>query len=576
MFNENHLTPYLVAKNIIQSEILEEEYVVESMRSLYFHLSNCHPFVVDDGKIYLKDNISTKDYTPKLLKQVVERSLEAASNLYKIKAYTTKNTQSTLISVLQEAIQDHVVSVFYDDLEQNRTERLLEFCLKMKNSFKRLKEALHITIHENPIEYVFSLAKLKNQSMLKISVALVRYYHDIIKNSFQSPSTVMQSPDFFVKQEGTTIYTTNVPSIFPEKFAHDIAQTCLVLLLRTVPNKVTKRTEEVEITTDISTYNTTNLVTFELMLPEFLPEFETPEEEIANFRAAAWSLSKPIIKRKRIAKDVSYPSIEEIVRTILLKPLWDQAKAYQKDIVDYLINEQRLLDILKHISYLYLMKRGDLHIDYIDGTIEMAHATSRFKKALGVIPFFDYRFIHPHTILMVVPIRLRRVITQAQLEKYQNYYVFMLNLRISHHKIASMKRAKSLTSFRLQVLQFIISLEQIIFYQVDSGMYKLIESIKKASTFEEVVELHNNYVNVVDMAVFSSFGEQKKNFNIFFELVDEVSNIQGEPTESQVYEILFKFETVRSFLIGMLTPSAQANPGGIANAILSSIGAVVV
>ena len=572
MEKEPHLLPYLNSNKIIKVEIITEEYLTESIIALFFHLQDCFPFRSENGNFYLQKEIATPDYTPSALQGITSAALKAASDLYQIKLFVTRKTKSPLISALQESIHTNIISVFYKNIENARSPFLMEFLVKMRPHFKQLKITSDLVLETNPAEKVFTLVRNGYKPMMNIAVTCLQYYADQIKIAITQPNeATLTSPDFFVKKTATGVELRDVPTPIPMKFANEIAQTCLAHILRSAPAEITNEDEDEVFQKEVVTFNNESLMSFEILLPESIPVAEEPEEEISNFRAAAWSLSKVPRKQKKQKKVQNYDNLDTAVNNILFKPLWNTALNVQLDLVRYLNVDQRLIDIVQYLGKLYLMKRGDLHSAYITGNIKEQNIPNLFKSELGRIPFFDFRF-SKNSIYTLIPIRLRRIITKDQINVYNKYYQFMLKMKQLRYALSLMKsRETHVVSLRLQLFQILISFEQTLFFRVDVGLYKLINQLKDAKNLQELIDFHADFVKLVGKSCFFDFEQANEQFQNFFKLGFDFAQKQGNLTEDDIIDTEDSFNTFKSFLAGILSVPAQKNPAGLAATLLSLV-----
>jgi hypothetical protein len=121
------LTIWLNNSTSLQIQIVQEKFIVDSLRALFFHLSTSNYFRFDSGTFSLDSMVGTHDYTPKSLQNLLKPPLQAASQLFQIKAFVTRRSTSSLQSVLQEAMQHIVITPFYRGLEAISGLTLLEF-----------------------------------------------------------------------------------------------------------------------------------------------------------------------------------------------------------------------------------------------------------------------------------------------------------------------------------------------------------------------------------------------------------------------------------------------------------------
>lgn len=576
MDNNQHLLYYLNNEHAIKADILTEKYICESLLALFFHLKGSYPFYCESGLFSLRNTISTPDFTPKSLQNLIKPALEATNDLFIIKSFISRETKSPLISALQDAIQTYIITPFYQISEKNRSDSILDFLLKMKPLFKELRITRSLVLDPSPAEKVFTLIRNGYKPMMNVAVCLLKYYAEQIKIVITSPTeAILKSPDFFIKQTDIGVELHDVPSPIPQDFAKDIAETCLAHIIKSSPAKVEKEDEEDIIFPHINEITTDTLISFDLLLPESIPEAQAPDQAIANFRAAAWSLTKaPAIKKKqKITKN--YATLDEAASDIVITPLWPKAQQAQRELVIYLNKEQKLLQIVKYLGNLYLMKRGDLHLSYIEGSIRRESAADYFKQYLGNIPFFEFRFIDPDTILCSIPIRLRKIITKDQLKIYNKYYKLMLRMRQLQYNISTMKIYHSIISIRLQFFQMIIAFQQTLFFKVDVGLLKLIKRLDGAKNLEELIKFHSDFVKILNSASLSDLPESDEQFNRLFDLGFKLAAAKEEPDENQIFEYNEGFLTFKSYLTGVLTVSAQSNSSGLAAALLSSINVII-
>lgn len=571
-----HLVNFLNSEHALNVDILTEKFISESVLALFFHLKGTYPFNCQSGLFTLRESIATPDFTPKSLKSLLKPALEAANDLFIIKSFISRETKSSLISALQDAIQTYIVTPFYQFTENSRTDIILDFLVKMKPQFKELRITRQLVLDPQAVEKVFTLARNGYKPMMNVAVCLLKYYAEQIKIVVTSPAeALLKSPDFFIKQTENGIELHDIPSPIPNDFAKDIAETCLAHIIRSSPSKIEHEEEEYIFPKTLTEISTDNLISFDLILPESIPDIQTPDQAIANFRAAAWSLSKaPMIKKKQnVIKE--YPSLDAAVSDIITSPLWPKAQTIQRELVLYLNKDQKLLDIIKYLGDLYLMKRGDLHLAYIEGSIRREAAADFFKTHLGSIPFFEFRFTNPDTILASLPIRLRKIVTRDQIKIYNKYYGLMLKMRKLQYALSRMKIFRSIISIRLQFFQLIIAFQQTLFFKVDVGLLRLIKKLSNAKNLNELIKYHADFIKLVNTASLAEIPDSQEQFNRLFDLGFKLSSIKEEPNEDDIFDFNDGFITFKSYLTGIMSVSAQNNSSGLAAALLSSINVII-
>ena len=570
--DEKHLLPYLNYNNILKVEIVTEEYLSESILALFFHLKNCFPFNCKNGQFTLQENIATPDFTPKVLQGVMKSALEAASDLYQINLFVTRKTKSPLMSALQDSVHRNIIATFYNNIEKARTPSLLKFLFNMRRHFKQLKITSDLVLEPNPAEKIFTLVRNGYMSMMPIAVTCLQYYADQIQVAISRPSeATLSSPDFFVRKTQTGVELHDVPSPIPKDFANEIAQSCFAHILRASPAEINNDEDEIELPKEVVPFQTDTTISFEILLPESIPVVEEPEEAIANFRAAAWSLSKLPQKPRKPKKTPNYNTLDEAVNDIIFKPLLHKAQYVQRELVKYLNHDQQLIDIIKYMGDLYLMKRGDLHILFIRGDATMQQMPNIFKSYCGKIPYFDFRFTKD-SIYTLIPIRLRKIISQEQITVYNKYYRFMSRMKRLHYALSTLKNIPRICySLRLQLFQILVAFQQTLFFRVDVGLFKLIPKLEEAKNLNELINHHADFVKLIGKSCFNDFPQAHQQFQKFFEIGFNFVEKHNDLTEDELSDMESDFKTFKSFLAGILNRPAQANPTGLAATLLSII-----
>ncbi|KAK8886711.1 hypothetical protein M9Y10_042179 [Tritrichomonas musculus] len=573
-----HLSIYLNKITPLKIELVSEEFLVESLRSLFFHLSSSEFIREENGIFTLDKNVGTIDHTAASLSSLLSFPLKAASNFYSIKLFVTRVSRSSLQSVLQEAVEKNVITPFYQSLEKVKTKSLLQFIFQMRPIFLELNSALELVNSAHPIEIAFAKARSGSKQMMNISVMCLHLFFELCKEAINvHNSAVLRAPDFFIHiDEKNVVNVIDLPTAVPKEFADDIARAATALLIKAPPMKIEKPTSNEENIPDnvqdsISYQMPQNIISFELLLPSEVPVAETPNEAISNFRAAAWSISLPRAPHDEKAESESYSSLDEAVKRILLSPLWEPAKKSQKELVTFILKDQNLLDVIELLSSLYLMKRGDIHINYVNGYYRYDQATILFQQYLKSVPFFEYRFIPPNSIAVVIPSRLRRIITSSQLKIYLKYYQWILKIRIIIYRLATMKFGRKYTELRMHLNQFFISLYQITFSAIETGLFKLTNRLNNAAQFEELINAHNDFVDYMSIAILSDQDSISSEILAIFDFATNFCDHASEMDVDELHQNYQQFISFKTFLNSLLAIPAKKNPEGMVATLLNAI-----
>ncbi|OHT05107.1 hypothetical protein TRFO_27287 [Tritrichomonas foetus] len=569
---EPHLSIYLNQVTPLKIEIVPEEFLVESIRSLYFHLSSSVFIKEENGKFSLFKNVGTFDHTPNALQSVLKPALKAASDLYDIKSFVTRVARSSLQSVLQEAVQQNIITPFYQSLEKNKTDKLLIFLFKMRPVFADLNSALELVNSPKPIEIAFARAKAGSEVMMNISIMCLHLFADLCREVINvHNSSVLTAQDFFIQiDEKNMVNVVDLPSAVPKEFADDIARAATSLLIKAPPMKLDIPTGD-QTNSNLLPYQIPqNMLSFELLLPEEVPIAETPNEAISNFRAAAWSITipKPVDTKPSVEK---YSSLHEAVSNILLKPLWDQAKQSQKELVQYVLKDQNLLDVIEMLAALYLMKRGDIHVNYINGYYRFDQGTVLFQRDLKNVPYFEYRFIPPNIIAVVIPSSLRRIITAAQLKVYLKYYQWILKMRTLQYQLSTMEYGKKTAELRMQLIQFFLSLYQITFTAIEAGLFKLKNEFSESKKFEDLIDAHKRFIDYISIAILTDHENISSEITAIFDFAQNFCDHANEMNADEINQNTQQFISFKTFLNALLTVPAKKNPSGMAATLLNAM-----
>jgi hypothetical protein len=271
------LTICLNNSTSLKIQIVQEKFIVESLRALFFHLSTSNYFRFDSGIFSLDSMVGTHDYTPKSLQNLLKPTLEAASQLFQIKAFIIRRSTSSLQSVLQEAMQHIVITPFYRDLEAVRGSTLLEFVFETRPIFAELKHALDVASSSDPAETVFHLARTGSKPMMKIAVQCLRLFAELCRNVITiHNSNALNAPDFFINRSSGSISIGNLVSIVPPDFAKDIAAAALALIVRAPPMKIEAPLENMSVDINEILLQQENYLSFELLCRLTFPSPKPP------------------------------------------------------------------------------------------------------------------------------------------------------------------------------------------------------------------------------------------------------------------------------------------------------------
>ena len=552
-------------------QVMPEAFVVESVRALFYHLGTSNFFHCDNGIFKIDPVLGTDDYTPRALRALLQPAMDAAGNLFEIKAFVTRVATSSLQSVLQEAIEQHVIVPFYRKIENIKSKTLLEFVFQAKTYFADLRNTLEVVKSEDPAEMVFALARRGSKEMLCVAVQVLHLFCELCRNAITiHNSSVLSAPDFFVRNENGNIVVKNLPSAVPMAFAQDVANAALSLIVIAPPMRIEDPLESMNV--DVTqVLQRQDFVSFELLLPSEVPTAETPDEEISNFRAAAWSMSMPTQKKAK-EMDLKFSSLDDAVKTVLVKPLWGQAKKAQMNLVEFLMKDQQALKVVELLCSLFLMKRGDLHNAYIYGDVPMEKAAPFFKKHLGSVPFFEYRFLVTGAIAVSVPHRLRRVITAENLKVYQNCYQWLLRIRKTQYSLLVMNCNKAVMSLRMKLIQFFLALHQMAIWQLEGAMFELVQAFNQAKSLDDLISAHGKFVGALHQVSVKPFKQVAANIDSMFEFCTDFCKNASQMNETEIMQSEQQFLSYKTFLHGFLSTSVRKNPDGIASALLNAVG----
>ena len=251
---------------------------------------------------------------------------------------------------------------------------------------------------------------------------------------------------------------------------------------------------------------------------------ESTDEVISKFKANAWKISNvPNNNFKKEAKN-EFVSLHKAVESILLNPLWKMAKEIQKDTVNYILYKQKLLDVIKILSYLYLMKRGDLHQLYISNYCSFDKVKVYFLRYLKPIPFFKYKFISPNSISVNIPLKLRNIITQDHIDIYNQFFQYTYKIKLLLYELNTMKANKSNCWIRMQMIHFLTNIYQITISYVECKMNELNHKLKESETFVDLISNHSKFIKHLQKAFFFIFEDISKEIRLIFELCNAFIN----------------------------------------------------
>ena len=552
-------------------QIMSEKFVVESIRALFYHLSTSNFFHCDNGVFSIDPVLGTDDYTPKSLRSLLKPAMDAAANLFEIKSFVTRVSTSSLQSVLQEAIQQHVIVQFYKKIESIKSKTLLDFVFQTRNCFVDLKNTLEVVKSPHPAETVFTLARRGSKEMLAVSVQVLHLFCELCRNAITiHNSSVLTAPDFFVRNENGSIVIKDLPSAVPMAFAQDVANAALSLIVIAPPMKIEDPLESMNV--DVTqVLQRQDFISFDLLLPSEVPIAETPDEEISNFRAAAWSMSMPS-QRKAKDVDTNFASLDDAVKSVLVRPIWDQAKQAQLNLVDFLMKDQQLMKVIDLLCSIFLMKRGDLHNAYLYGDIQIEKAAPFFKKYLGSVPFFEYRFLASGLIVVSVPHRLRRIFTAANLATYQKCYEWLVRIRKLQYSLLVMNCNKAVMALRMKLIQFFLALHQMAIWQLEEATFELVRGFEKATSLDDLIAAHAKFVGVLHQVSMESFEQIASNIDGLFKFSGDFCKNASQMDENQIMQSEQQFLSYKTFLHGFLSSAVKKNPDGIAAALLAAVG----
>lgn len=550
----------------MRCQIVPEEYIVESIRALFFHLSPS-PFIsFRDARFQLNPKIATRNYTAQSVQSLVRAPLQASDALYTVRSFVFRTSDSPVQSTLQEGFHTYIIKPMYEELEKFHPKTLMELLLKGKVLFDSLKNALKVINSSNQIEDVFILAKNGCEQMMNVSVMLLRLFYtlcsDIITNK---EPMALNVKGFFISKKDNVISYSNVPSVIPIGFVDDIVKTA-------ESNDIRKEIGYVEILNYID-FSFADLDRAEkllsldnfFILEKTLDEF--PKENISSFRANAWEMCQISINEEIKESKNDFKSIDKAVESILTKPLWENAKQIQKDTVRYILDKQKLLDMINMLSILYLMRRGDLHHYYISKYCSFENAIIHFSKYIKHIPLFNYEFILPNSIQVKIPFKLRKIITQEQLVIYNQYFQYISTIKSILFEISSIKAKKSYFRIRIQMIHFLTSIFQTTVTYTDYNLRKLINDLKTSMKIEELASNHSKFVRHLKNALFLNSEEVLQQIQLIVELCNKFINEQ----ERNIQTLQQQFQSYKTHLINLLIAHYKKDPNEMTSSLIDII-----
>jgi hypothetical protein len=555
----------------LRVQIVSESFLVESTRVLFFHLSTSNFFHECDGIFSLDTIVSTVDHTPKSIQHLLKPALLAASHLFQIKAFVTRLSRSSLQSVLQEAVHKYIITPFYQRLEALKAPTIVAFIVEARGIFVDLKNALDIVNSSDPAEKVFHLARRGARPMMQIAVECLQLFAEFCKNVITVPDgTALRAPGFFIKYEDGLVTVSNLPSPVPPQFARDVADAALALIVRAPPMKLEAPFQNAGGAVGSLPVGQQDFLTFELLLPTDIPEYSTPDEAISNFRAAAWSLPLPAPPRE-IATVETFASLDEAVDRVLLAPIWAKAKGVQRSLVEFLLKDQQLPKVVQLMTSLFLMKRGDLHRAVITGSLQLQRAARTFQTFIGSVPFFEYRFLEIGRIAVVIPHRLRRIITSEQIVVWQNCYQWLSTVSRMQYLLQTMNQNRRVIGLRLKLMHFFVALHQIAMWQIENGLFEFHDKCKAAEKLDDLIEAHMALVARLEQVSMKPFGNITAHIDGMFAFAKDFCGRAALMTKQEVGQSEEQFGSFKAFLEGFLAVPARKEPAGLAASLLHAL-----
>jgi hypothetical protein len=217
------------------------------------------------------------------------------------------------------------------------------------------------------------------------------------------------------------------------------------------------------------------------------------------------------------------------------------------------------------------MKRGDLHRTYITGSVPLQKVGAIFHRFIGSVPFFEYRFLANGKIVVVIPHRLRRIITTEQLNVWQDCYQWLVSLCRIQYSLAAMNQKKSVIGLRLKLLQFFVAFHQIAIWQIEAGLFEFVQHVNRAKTLQDLIDSHAELVAVLEQVSMRPFGQVATHIDGILRFGADFCRRGAQLDEDEVAQSEQQFNSFKIFLNGLLAVPARKEPAGLAASLLNAI-----
>jgi hypothetical protein len=201
----------------------------------------------------------------------------------------------------------------------------------------------------------------------------------------------------------------------------------------------------------------------------------------------------------------------------------------------------------------------------------VAQAGTFFQQFVGSIPFFEYRFLTTGEIAIVIPHRLRRIVTAEQLPVWQNCYRWLSTIARMQYGLEVMNQRKPVIGLRLRLMHFFGALRAIAMWQVESGLFEFRRKLAAAEVLDDVIAAHATFVGrleQVSMRPFEGIAAQIEGMLAFTADFCKRAAIMGKDEVGQSEE---QFGSFKVFLEGYLAVPAKKEPAGLAASLLNAL-----
>jgi len=560
------LSSYLNSQQFVKVDIFLEDFLVESLRSLYFHLSSSPPFHFLNGEFYLETNAGTKDYTPNAIQNILKVPLNAARILFQIRSFINRPSESSLLSIIQESLQKYLISPFYERLEESKTDRILDFIFQMRRPFIQIENVLPVIVSSNCIEQVFKAAENGSRIMMKIAEHCLAFYYEqcsLVLNGHK----LLLSNDFFIDFSSNNVTLCEIPSFIPTNLAHSVFQVAKAHQMRYMGTELYNN--RAEHAYELLTESENKYLSFDIYLPTSEQYHRHNSIEISSFRSAAWSIIPKTIKTSSVETKTGFDNVQKAINEILVFPIQQKADDLQKEYVEFLLKNKRLKEVFNAVSKLYLLQRGDLHEQAMD--LGHVKAERLFKKNIIRFPGFDYRFMEDGTIRIGIDEHIQRIINRESINIYQNYYELAFAIFRFRHYWSRLPHNKELVGLRLSVFRFISVLDQVLHSSVDSGYLTLLNELESSTTIDEMIKYHNRFTKILEMGSLSSIPQMKQRLLVFLKNGTRFCQNSYYGSPNNVENMFQEFVSIQSFTIGILESFSLTHPDDVASLLFQTL-----